>query len=67
MTNRKKRLELTWIGNEERPRLEPRILLEEQDLSYAKRVSEDDSLWVTLDDHESHHMKVLCDEIIVER
>lgn len=42
MTNRKKRLELTWIGKEERPRLEPRILLEEQDLSYAKSVSEDD-------------------------
>ena len=27
MTNRRKRLELTWIGKEERPRLEPRILL----------------------------------------
>ena len=42
MTNRLKRLELTWIGKEERPRLEPRILLEDEELSYAKRVSNDD-------------------------
>ena len=135
MTNRLKRLELTWIGKEDRPRLEPRILLEDEDLSYAKRVSnedlfdnrlihgdnllalkaleqefagkvkciyidppyntgsafehyddgvehsiwlslmrdrivilrnllsEDGSIWITLDDHESHYMKVLCDEI----
>jgi adenine-specific DNA-methyltransferase len=42
MTNRLKRLELTWIGKEERPRLEPRILLEDEELSYAKRVSKED-------------------------
>lgn len=42
MTNRLKRLELTWIGKEDRPRLEPRILLEQPELSYAKRVSEND-------------------------
>lgn len=42
MTNRLKRLELTWIGKEDRPRLEPRILLEDEELSYAKRVSKDD-------------------------
>lgn len=42
MTNRLKRLELTWIGKEERPRLEPRILLEDEELSYAKRVSKND-------------------------
>ncbi|NCQ35868.1 site-specific DNA-methyltransferase, partial [bacterium] len=42
MNGKKNRLELTWIGKEERPRLEPRILLEEPELSYAKRVSEDD-------------------------
>jgi len=135
MNGKKNRLELTWIGKEERPRLEPRILLEEPELSYAKRVSEDDlfdnrlihgdnllalkaleqefagkvkciyiappyntgsafahyddglehsiwlslmrdrlvllhnllsedgSLWITLDDHEVHYMKVLLDEI----
>jgi len=28
------RLELTWIGKENRPRLEPRILLEESTKSY---------------------------------
>ena len=34
MRNRKQRLELTWIGKDERPRLEPRILLEDEDKSY---------------------------------
>lgn len=44
MTTRTKRLELTWIGKDDRPRLEPRILLEDPELSYraAKRVSDDD-------------------------
>jgi len=31
---RKQRLELTWIGKNERSRLEPRILLEDEDNSY---------------------------------
>lgn len=35
-TGRKPRLELTWIGKDERPRLEPRILLPQAELSYAK-------------------------------
>lgn len=135
--NKKQRLELTWIGKDERPRLEPRILLEEPDKSYhaAKRVSEDDifdnrlifgdnvlalkaleqeftgqvkcvfidppyntgsafehyddglehsiwlslirdrieiihrllsqdgSLWISIDDNEAHYLKVVCDEI----
>jgi adenine-specific DNA-methyltransferase len=34
MSGRKQRLELTWIGKDERPRLEPRILLEDEDKSY---------------------------------
>lgn len=40
----KQKLELTWIGKEKRPKLEPRILLEDPSLSYhAKhRVSECD-------------------------
>jgi hypothetical protein len=44
MSVRKQRLELTWIGKDERPRLEPRILLEDMDKSYhAKaRVTEND-------------------------
>lgn len=40
----KQKLELTWIGKEKRPKLEPRILLEDPDKSYhAKhRVTEND-------------------------
>ncbi len=137
MSTKKNRLELTWIGKEQRPRLEPRILLEDTELSYhaKKRVtdndifdnrlihgdnllalkaleqeftgkircifidppyntgnafehyddglehslwlslirdriellrallSEDGSLWITIDDNECHYLKVLCDEI----
>jgi adenine-specific DNA-methyltransferase len=32
--SKKTKLELTWIGKDERPRLEPRILLEDPELSY---------------------------------
>lgn len=40
----KPKLELTWIGKENRPRLEPRILLEDSALSYhaSHRVTEND-------------------------
>ncbi|MCX5982731.1 MAG: site-specific DNA-methyltransferase [Nostocales cyanobacterium LacPavin_0920_SED1_MAG_38_18] len=42
--SKKQRLELTWIGKEIRPKLEPRILLEDPEKSYhaAHRVSEND-------------------------
>ncbi|HVQ38311.1 MAG TPA: site-specific DNA-methyltransferase [Pyrinomonadaceae bacterium] len=42
--SKKQKLELTWIGKENRPRLEPRILLEDPALSYhaSQRVSEND-------------------------
>lgn len=42
--SKKQKLELTWIGKENRPRLEPRILLEDPERSYhaARRVSEND-------------------------
>lgn len=30
----KQQLELTWIGKDKRPRLEPRIFLEDKGLSY---------------------------------
>lgn len=137
MSSKKQKLELTWIGKEHRPRLEPRILLEVPEHSYhaAHRVSEQDifdnmlvrgdnllglkaleqkyagkvkcvfidppyntgsafehyddgvehsiwlslmrdrlellkrllasngSLWITVDDNESHYLKVLCDEV----
>jgi adenine-specific DNA-methyltransferase len=40
----KQKLELTWIGKENRPRLEPRILLEDPEKSYhaKRRVTEND-------------------------
>lgn len=134
---KKTKLELTWPGKDERPKLEPRILIENPDKSYhaaARRsdddifdnmlikgdnllalkaleqdyagkvkcvfidppyntgsafehyddglehslwlslirdrlemirclLSEDGSLWITIDDNEAHYLKVLCDEI----
>jgi adenine-specific DNA-methyltransferase len=40
----KQRLELTWIGKENRAKLEPRVLLEDPEMSYhaARRVSDND-------------------------
>lgn len=134
---KKTKLELTWIGKEDRPRLEPRVLVEDPEKSYhaTERVSdndlfdnqlifgdnllalkaleqqfagkikcvfidppyntgsafehyddgiehslwlslirdrleilkrlltEDGSLWITIDDTEAHYLKVLCDEV----
>lgn len=134
---KKQKLELTWIGKENRPRLEPRILLEVPEKSHhaAHRVTEHDrfdnrlifgdnllalkaleqefsgqikcifidppyntgsafehyddgvehslwlslmrdrlellrsllrdngSIWISIDDNESHYLKVLCDEV----
>ncbi len=42
--SKKTRLELTWIGKDERPKLEPRILVESAELSHlaSQRYSEDD-------------------------
>ncbi len=44
MIQRHQKLELTWIGKENRSRLEPRILLEDPSKSYhaAQRLSETD-------------------------
>jgi adenine-specific DNA-methyltransferase len=41
---KKQKLELTWIGKEDRPKLEPRILIEEPERSYhaAHRVTDHD-------------------------
>lgn len=135
--NQKPKLELTWIGKDKRPQLEPRILLEDPARSvHAKQrvsekdlfdnrlifgdnllalkaleaeftgkvkcvfidppyntgsafthyddglehsiwlglmrdrleiirrlMSDDGSLWITIDDNEAHYLKVLCDEI----
>jgi adenine-specific DNA-methyltransferase len=44
MSAKKQKLELTWVGKETRPKLEPRILLEEAEKSYhaAHRVTDRD-------------------------
>jgi len=137
MSTKKQKLELTWIGKENRPKLEPRILLEDPEKSYHaphkvsekdvfdnrlifgdnllalkaleqeftgkikcifidppyntgsafehyddgvehsiwlslmrdrleimhRMLSQDGSLWVTLDDNEAHYFKVMCDEV----
>ena len=42
MSGKKQRLELTWIGKEDRPKLEPRILLEDAENSYARPHDEGD-------------------------
>lgn len=127
----KTKLELTWIGKENRPRLEPRILLEDPEKSYhaqhrvtdkdifgdnllalkaleqefagkvkcvfidppyntgsafthyddgvehslwlslmrdrleiiRRLLSDEGSLWITIDDNEAHYLKVLCDDV----
>lgn len=149
MSIKKQKLELTWIGKDKRPRLEPRIFLEDKSLSYQAAaenqaaealfsadaqqpkafhdnllihgdnllalkaleqqyagkvkcvfidppyntgsafshyddglehsmwlslmrdrleiirnlMSDDGSLWITIDDNEAHYLKVMCDEI----
>ena len=42
--SKKQKLELTWIGKDERPKLEPRTLIEDPELSYHadKRYGDDD-------------------------
>jgi adenine-specific DNA-methyltransferase len=40
---RKHRLELTWIGKDERPHLEPRILLEDEEKSYHSKTHVSDT------------------------
>lgn len=40
--SKKQKLELTWIGKDERPKLEPRILIEEPNLSYREKTEKSD-------------------------
>ncbi|ROH86941.1 site-specific DNA-methyltransferase [Pseudomethylobacillus aquaticus] len=135
--NNKQKLELTWIGKEKRPKLEPRILLEDPHRSFhathrfsdndifdnrlifgdnllalkaleqefsgqvkcvfidppyntgsafehyddglehsiwlglmrdrleiiRRLMSDEASLWITIDDNEAHYLKVICDEV----
>jgi adenine-specific DNA-methyltransferase len=128
--SKKQKLELTWIGKNETPRLEPRILIEDKEKSFGdpdsknmlihgdnllglkalesrfsgkvkcvfidppyntgsafkqyddglehslwlslmkerlivirKLLSEEGSIWITIDDNEAHYLKILCDEV----
>jgi len=54
---RKQNLELTWIGKENRPKLEPRILREEPERSYHAKH------WISIGDNECHYLKVMCNEV----
>lgn len=46
MNGKKQKLELTWVGKDQRPRLEPRILIEDHELSYhAKERRSDDDIF----------------------
>jgi len=139
--SKKQKLELTWIGKENRPKLEPRILLEDPAKSYhakhrvtdddifdnklifgdnllalkaleqeftgkikcifidppyntgsafshyddgvehsiwlsmmrdrlellQRMLSEDGSIWITIDDNECHYLKILCDDVFGRR
>ncbi|MBI1175763.1 MAG: site-specific DNA-methyltransferase [Sideroxydans sp.] len=46
--NGKTRLELTWVGKDERPRLEPRILVEDVDKSYHASVRREGDIFSNL-------------------
>lgn len=37
MTNNKQKLELTWIGKDNQPKLEPRILIEDTEKSFGDK------------------------------
>jgi len=137
LSKKKQRLELTWIGKDERPKLEPRVLIEDESLGYSvplpddasgtienllikgdnllalkaleaeyvgkvkcvfidppyntgsafeqfndgiehslwlsltrdriealsRLLSDDGSVWISIDDNEGHYLKVICDEI----
>lgn len=43
--SRKQKLELTWIGKEERPRLEPRILVEDPSKSHCASVKSEGDIF----------------------
>ena len=40
MSNKPQKLELTWIGKDEQPRLEPRILIEDPEKSFGDKNAE---------------------------
>ena len=59
MTMNTQKLELTWIGKDKRPRLEPRILLEDKKLSYQAQ-----STQISLE-QDSDKFKVFNDNLLI--
>ena len=64
MAKQKTKLELTWIGKENRPKLEPRILIEDPEKSYhaAHRVSDNDIFDNMLIFGDNRLARCFCDE-----
>ena len=65
MSTKKQKLELTWIGKEKRPRLEPRILVEDKALSYCAEPEETiaDDLF---SDQENQQPKPFEDNLLIQ-
>ncbi|WP_299874226.1 site-specific DNA-methyltransferase [uncultured Cocleimonas sp.] len=65
MSKKKQKLELTWIGKEKRPRLEPRILVEDKSLSYSAEPSKTEITQELFEDQGSEQPKPLNDNILI--
>ena len=52
---KKQKLELTWVGKENRPRLEPRILLEDPVRSHPQLLAKQHAVRVVLDVEQIQH------------
>lgn len=63
MSTKKQKLELTWIGKDKRPRLEPRIFLEDKSLSY-QTVPENQAAEVLFADDEQQS-KAFHDNLLI--
>ena len=65
VVTKKQKLELTWIGKENRPRLEPRILLEDPEKSYHAQYRVKEGKALTAENTKSAEKRlglcVLCD------
>ncbi len=65
MSRGKQKLELTWIGKEKRPRLEPRILVEDKALSYRAEAQEQGAQDLFADP-ESEQAQPFDDNILIQ-
>jgi adenine-specific DNA-methyltransferase len=65
MSNKKQKLELTWIGKDKRPRLEPRILIEDKALSYSADAPISAETQDLFSDKDSEQPKPIDDNILI--